>query len=40
VLIPDGSTEILPGDQLTIFCQTDLVRDVRMKFADSSDLTG
>ncbi len=39
VLIPDGGTEILPEDQLTIFCQTDLARDVRMKFADRSDLT-
>ncbi len=40
VLIPDGGTEILPEDQLTIFCQTDLARDVRMKFADRSGLTG
>ncbi|RPI50458.1 MAG: hypothetical protein EHM49_08540, partial [Deltaproteobacteria bacterium] len=40
VLIPDGGTEILPEDQLTIFCQTDLDKEVRMKFADRSDLTG
>ncbi|MBW1939476.1 MAG: chloride channel protein, partial [Deltaproteobacteria bacterium] len=40
VLIPDGGTEILPKDQLTIFCQTNLIRDVRTMFADRSDLTG
>jgi CIC family chloride channel protein len=40
VLIPDGGTEILPEDQLTIFCQTELVRDIRMKFTNHSDLTG
>jgi CIC family chloride channel protein len=33
VLIPNGSTEILLKDQLTIFCQTDLVQEIRMKFA-------
>jgi CIC family chloride channel protein len=40
VLIPDGGTEILPEDQLTIFCRTDLARDIRMKFANHPDLTG
>jgi CIC family chloride channel protein len=40
VLIPDGSTEILPEDQLTIFCQTHLVRDLRMRFSNRSGLTG
>jgi CIC family chloride channel protein len=40
VLIPNGSTEILPEDQLTIFCQTHLVRDLRMKFSNRSDLAG
>ncbi|MBW1967756.1 MAG: chloride channel protein [Deltaproteobacteria bacterium] len=34
VLIPGGSTEILPEDRLTIFCQTDLVQEVRMKFSN------
>jgi CIC family chloride channel protein len=37
VLIPNGSTEILAGDHLTILCQTDLVRDVSMRFADYSE---
>jgi CIC family chloride channel protein len=38
-LIPDGGIEILPGDQLTIFCQTELVQDIRMKFSNRSDFT-
>ncbi len=36
VLIPNGSTEILLKDQLTIFCQTSLVQEIRMKFANGS----
>ncbi|NIA08820.1 MAG: CBS domain-containing protein [Nitrospiraceae bacterium] len=36
VIIPDGDTVIMPGDQVTILCQSNMIKDVQKRFSPPS----